>query len=865
MCERDKIVLVKGKDRTNDISSFQFVGKHYDVIYKDTPKVYSYNPKNVTVLTDCLSDERCRNLFEYFKETASAVSLVADSDAETTNRQYNASAQPYNILGQQYNKIKSIRPDTVLAKYFQKDLSPEIQNEFDFLIYPFGLNQSQKIAVENAFSSQVSIIQGPPGTGKTQTILNIIANAVLNEKTVAVVSNNNSATENVLAKLEKKGFSFLTAFLGSTLNKQKFIENQTGKYPNFESWSLSGTARQKLKNDISRLTKELNVLFDSKNRIAEINRELSGLETEIIYFNVFFSKSDTRKIELQRNKLTALSSEKAAQLWCKYENALETGLRIFDRIRFVFSYGFVILKVMKHRPEDVVAFLQNLYYQSKRNELLSEKQSLEDILREYPAKMEELSSKSTSFFKAALARRYQHSKDDRKRFCENDLRSYPDEFNKEYPVVLSTTYSIKKTLSPEHIFDYLIIDEASQVDLATGVLAFSCAKNVIIVGDQKQLPNILTKKIQKIADEIWRKYSLDEPYRFSAGSLLESATKIWQGVPTVLLREHYRCHPKIAEFFNQKFYNNELLVMTEDHGEKYVLSIHRTVPGNHARGHVNQRQIDVILQEILPSLFKYNFNDIGIIAPYRDQVTTLQKQLGDRFEIDTVHKFQGREKEAVILCSVDNIIGDFVNQPDLFNVAVSRAIKSLSVVISLNKENEKTNYGDLAKYIEYNNFQINDSKLYSIFDLLYKEYGVQRKKYLENKKKISEYDSENLAFSVIEEILQLPEFSNVACAVHVALRTVLSDYSLLTVDEKEYASNPLTHFDFVLYSKMSKFPVLALEIDGTRFHSKESKQAQRDILKNEICKKYNIPLLRIKTNESAVKSKIVAALNNATC
>ena len=87
------------------------------------------------------------------------------------------------------------------------------------VIYPFGLNQSQKLAVERALSSKISIIQGPPGTGKTQTILNIIANVVRSGKTVAVVSNNNSATHNVVEKLEKKNAAFLTAFLGRLANK----------------------------------------------------------------------------------------------------------------------------------------------------------------------------------------------------------------------------------------------------------------------------------------------------------------------------------------------------------------------------------------------------------------------------------------------------------------------------------------------------------------------------------------------------------------------------------------------------------------------------------------------------------------------
>ena len=69
------------------------------------------------------------------------------------------------------------------------------------MIFPFGGNASQFKAVENALSNQMSVIQGPPGTGKTQTILNIIANLLVRGKTVQVVSNNNSATQNVFEKL----------------------------------------------------------------------------------------------------------------------------------------------------------------------------------------------------------------------------------------------------------------------------------------------------------------------------------------------------------------------------------------------------------------------------------------------------------------------------------------------------------------------------------------------------------------------------------------------------------------------------------------------------------------------------------------
>jgi Superfamily I DNA and RNA helicases and helicase subunits len=69
-----------------------------------------------------------------------------------------------------------------------------------------------------------------------------------------------------------------------------------------------------------------------------------------------------------------------------------------------------------------------------------------------------------------------------------------------------------------------------------------------------------------------------------------------------LLREHYRCHPKIIGFCNQRFYNNELVVMTEDHGESDTLAVFKTTVGNHRRGNYNQRQVDVTIQEVLPML-----------------------------------------------------------------------------------------------------------------------------------------------------------------------------------------------------------------------------------------------------------------------
>ena len=104
-------------------------------------------------------------------------------------------------IERQLNKVIPFKGTALHAYCYGKN---EIRDSLEHYIFPFGLNESQLEAVENAFSSQISIIEGPPGTGKTQTILNIIANILVNKKTVAIVSNNNPAVENVYEKMEKK-------------------------------------------------------------------------------------------------------------------------------------------------------------------------------------------------------------------------------------------------------------------------------------------------------------------------------------------------------------------------------------------------------------------------------------------------------------------------------------------------------------------------------------------------------------------------------------------------------------------------------------------------------------------------------------
>lgn len=472
--------------------------------------------------------------------------------------------------------------------------------------------------------------------------------------------------------------------------------------------------------------------------------------------------------------------------------------------------------------------------------------------------MKEYTEMSMQLLRAELCNRYNHQK--RGSYTISELRYQSDKFIKDYPVIMSTTYSLRQSLSEKLFYDYVIIDESSQVDLATGALALSCAKRAVIVGDVKQLPNVVDMVTQIKTDLVFDTYNLKKPYRYSNHSLLSSILELIPNVPKTLLREHYRCHPKIIEFCNKKFYDDQLIVHTEYTYRRQPLIVYKTTQGNHARERMNQRQIDIIKDEIIPNE-KLEGIDLGIITPYRNQTEALQKIFhGIAIKADTVDKFQGRENQVIIISTVDNEISDFTDNSNRLNVAVSRAIEQLIVVVNGNENEKNNNISDLIKYVEYNNFSIVKSELNSVFDLLYKGYEEERAKIIQKSGRVSKFDSENLMFTLIKQVLREDRFLKYDVLIHFPIRQLIKDFSKLDHQEMKYASNPLTHLDFLIYNKLGKVPVLGVEVDGFEFHKRGTKQAERDQMKDRILEKYNFPLLRFKTNESNEKEKLSSKL-----
>ena len=803
----------------------------------------TYKKEEVQVKKNILNQTTSRTLMAYYTTIAEKFGLVISGQ---------------NQLIEQYRKCDFISEESVLSDFLQGKSCQNVTMKSS-LYFPFGCNLSQMKAVQRALDQKISIIEGPPGTGKTQTILNIIANVVGRGGSVAVVSNNNSAIKNVKEKLEKYQYGFLTAELGKRENREEFILSGQTAYPDYVRGKYYAQSVVQARQEAANIENRLISMFERQNRRAELQQQVADILREQTYFDKYFQENFVQ-FPIAVN-LSKCSSEKILRAWSILRK--EGKLTWADRFALWRALGNIRLCFYKGDWKDIILALQHRFYRKRLEELGAELYEIDAVLCGYnqQAELQRLQEVSNYIFKQNLTHRYA-GRQERKSFSGDDLWKNPEEFVQEYPVVLSTTFSVKKSLSSDYMYDYIIVDEASQVSLDTAVLAMASAKHMVIVGDRMQLPNVIKQEVKREAEAISNSFQIPFSYRYEENSLLTAACQVFARTEITLLREHYRCHPKIIGFCNQKFYRNKLIIMTHDNGEKDVLKAYITAPGNHARGHMNQRQIDEIAKVVLPELEQNNPKpDIGIISPYCSQTEKLQYAMRG-YDISTVHKFQGREKDDIIICTVDNEISEFVDNSNMLNVAVSRARKRLRIVLSDNEKNENTNIGELVRYIRYHNFEVEQSALYSVFDLLYQCYSEQLKKFLSSHKKVSVYDSENIMYNLIEYVLNQDEYAELLVACHFPLNMLIRDYSRLNPEEARYVRNPHSHVDFLIYSRIDKKPLLAIEVDGYQYHRAGTEQWTRDRWKNNILEKYELPLLRFATNGSGERERLELAFQN---
>ncbi|WP_405139145.1 AAA domain-containing protein [Nocardia sp. NBC_01388] len=757
-----------------------------------------------------------------------------------------------------------VHPDSALHRYLHRSPIEQVERPASPPLYPFDTNLSQRAAIDNSLRHPISVIDGPPGTGKTQTILNLIANIIVDEtKTVAVVSSNNAAVDNVHTKLVKAGFGYVTANLGRKAKKERFFQEQGGRNLIVEQLGSTTPVTLPRAEEMTARDQRLLRLRETERDLADLYTEHAAYELERVHFRAYLDRHelpDQEKLPVLRwrpAKILAFIADTDPEL------ARATGIAgVVDRISKYFKY-----RSMRHADAqdiDIVFRLHQLYYDTKIAELERkieqarkslDKSNFDDLA----AQQQQL---SVAWLIESMRQRYAGRAT---QLYDFRYRQHWQDFARDYPVILSTCHSLESSIGTGRLVDYLIIDEASQVDLVAAAVALACCRNLIVVGDLRQLQPVVT------IPESATGSAPDPAYDYQRQSILSSLTDIYRtALPRVLLREHYRSDPAIIGFCNQKFYQDNLIPFTRSTPGYQSMVVVRTPPGDHMRwleertgkpgGRVNQREIDIIQQDVLPRYCaEFPTDQVGVTTPYRPQADRVTDALILSIESDTVHKFQGREKEAIIMTTVlDNRPGidkalKFADSPELINVAVSRARKRFILVTHHDMLPKSRNLRDLIGYIRYQfpDKEFFDSPVVSIFDLLYKDYSAVLRTLARHVRDESEHPSENIMRAALEQILGESDFQGFWYNEQVHIKHLLPDTDRLDQRQKQFTQSRSASVDFDLYNRITKQRLCVIEVDGFNHHENKPHQLALDAVKNAICAAYSIPILRFPTTGSA--------------
>lgn len=258
-------------------------------------------------------------------------------------------------------------------------------------------------------------------------------------------------------------------------------------------------------------------------------------------------------------------------------------------------------------------------------------------------------------------------------------------------------------------FDIVVFDEASQCDIASALPLLYRAKSVVIIGDPKQLSHI--SGLQKGQDQaLLEKYDLLDTFphwAYSHQSLFGLGATQVSGAGVVSLVDHHRSHADIISFSNKEFYEERLRVATRYDDLK---SPNRAEPGIRwvdakglvARpgggGAINQAEARAVVQTLRDLVLHNGYRgSVGVVTPFRAQFMLINQLVNQDRELhaqvvtqeflaDTVHKFQGDERDVMLFSPVVSsglpagALGFLRSNGNLFNVAITRARAQLIVV-----------------------------------------------------------------------------------------------------------------------------------------------------------------------------------------
>lgn len=611
------------------------------------------------------------------------------------------------------------------------------------------LNTEQGMSIKKALTNRLTVITGPPGTGKSQVVTNLIVNLAWKGRKGIFSSKNNKAVDVVEKRVNGltdrpimlrmgngQGVDAIVEFLRDLMNYGRPQQTDVDEY-------------NEIKRIYDDLQSKVTQLAHNKRELIAYRNQLDEVEKKVCDFRLYWGEISSSISETEANQFNDLLNDVMLKYDHAQVSLQPFFIRLFwnfiskSRInafndsviglnQLLSQYNKTLLPSSLSTPKEVLFtpvkhVSDELKIIAKYNELLSKLRTLPTLesidkqLVDIKKEQAEIAHQLWSQWVKAMGLNVPHSLRLKVTAFIAELtlnmggamtteqmrtfREIEGQLKDILPICAVTSLSVRKRVPfVPGMYDLLIIDEASQCDIPSILPLLYRCKSAVIIGDPKQLSHI-TGLTNQQDNNLLNKYEVGHEFSFNATPLYDYAAAICDSGNIIQLKDHHRCHGDIIEFSNKEFYKGNLRIATNytrlksdaKLGVRWVNALGKTYRP-HGGSAYNDAEVNAIIGELKQLVANNYRGSIGVVTPFKAQADRISRALeeeaelynsllaANKFMADTVHKFQGDERDLMFFSTVissgapNGCVNFLKSTGNLFNVAITRAKSSLVVV-----------------------------------------------------------------------------------------------------------------------------------------------------------------------------------------
>ncbi|KPH98281.1 peptidase C14 caspase catalytic subunit p20 [Actinobacteria bacterium OV450] len=614
-------------------------------------------------------------------------------------------------------------PGTALDALLTGGEDGEPSREAPSVVAPGPCNESQELVIRSAMSRPLTVATGPPGTGKSEVVTAVVTTAVAAGQTVLVASTNNEAVDVVAERCDEISPGLLmrtgnAAALEREAAKLERLLAQPVEAPARGAATVAGDLRNRHARSAVHRAEAARLVGDEM-QLLELVRDRTrqadelGLPVELLEGAWADSEAASLSRWAERARKAARAGWFSLGRWRRGRAlAAFVAASRTDPVTPWPSWA----SARPAPPELLLALADAAEVERALRELVPELlgRNEEELKRVRLESATGLSQASGELARAVAAEAMARGRS----LMGQRLQALRQRsgFQKSQRNLMAhlkgwaiSTHSVRQLELVPKLFDLVVIDEASQCSIPSVLPLLFRAKRALIIGDPMQLghiPGITAEQERQARVRTGLSAAQLEDHRLAYHVYASYHAAAQHGEAALLLDEHYRCHPAIADIVNGYCYAGQLQVLTDvrrqvpasdpfGHSDPAPVLGWVDVPhGESARGSSGQSWrnaaeadgVRATVDELLLRLPERA--TVGVVTPFKAQKDALARVWADddRVRVGTVHAFQGGQRDVMVLSPVatgntpPRTTHWVASQVNLWNVAVTRAKSQLITV-----------------------------------------------------------------------------------------------------------------------------------------------------------------------------------------